>query len=96
MLYCMYNDLVGEFEGSLTAKNMRGKLKIRFIQTSATGLHTLHLKWVQYKIDTILTMDEHLRTMSAIVWDIKPRGREISEEEQVPNVTRALPEEPEH
>jgi len=82
----MHNDLIGEFEACPIAKDMWDKLKVRFSQTSAMRLRTLHLKWMQYEIDSTHTIAEHLRTMSAMVRDFKAVGREISEEEQVLNV----------
>ena len=81
MLYCMHDDLIGEFEACPTAKDMWERLKVRFGQTSTTRLRTLHLKWMQYEMDSTRTRAEHLRTMSAMVRDLKAAGREISEEE---------------
>ena len=40
LLSCMHDDLLGEIEGCLTAKDMWDRLKIRFDQTSAIRLHT--------------------------------------------------------
>ena len=96
MLYCMYDDLIGEFEVYPTAKDMWDQLKIRFGQTSETRLHTLQLKWMNYKMDSSRTVVEHLRIMSGIVRDLKAAGKDISEGEQVLNVIRALPDEPLH
>jgi len=56
----------------------------------------LHLKWMQYEMESTRTMVEHLWTIGAMVWDIKAAKWKISEEEQVLNVVRALPSEPEH
>ena len=41
-------------------------------------------------------MVEHLRTVSAMIRDLKHAGRDISEDEQVHNVIRALPSEFDH
>ena len=38
LLSCMHDDLLGEFEGCPTTKDMWDRLKIRFSQTSATRL----------------------------------------------------------
>lgn len=94
MLYCMHDDLIGEFEVHLTAKDMWDQLKIRFGQTSETRLRTLQLKWMNYKMDPSRTVIEHLRIMSGIIRDLKAAGKDISEGEQVLNVIRALPDEP--
>jgi len=71
-------------------------LRLGSAKTSTTKLHTLHLKWMQYEMDSTHTIAEHLRTMSAVVRDLKAAGLEISKEEQVMNVIRALPSQPEH
>ena len=60
MLYCMHNDLIGEFEACPTAKDMWDQLKICFGQTFETRLRTLQLKWMQYKMDSGRTMAQHL------------------------------------
>ena len=67
------------------------ELKIRFGQTSAMRLRTLHLKWLQYEMDSTSTIVEHLRTMSAMVCDLKAARREILEDKHVLNVIQALP-----
>jgi len=92
MLSCMHDDLLGEFERFPTSKDMWAQLKVRFGQTSATRLCTLQLKWMQYTINSSRSISEHLRIMSAMVRDLRAAGEEISEEEQVLNVIRALPE----
>ena len=48
LLSYMNNNLLGEFEGSPTAKDIWDRLKIQFGQTSATRLRTLWLKWMQF------------------------------------------------
>ncbi|KAH9606930.1 hypothetical protein KSS87_009325, partial [Heliosperma pusillum] len=63
MLFCMHNDLIGEFEMCPTAKDMCDKLKIVFGQTSATRLRALNLKWMDYSIDPKHNVTEHLRVM---------------------------------
>lgn len=94
MLYCMHNDLIGEFENCLTAKDMWDNLKVKFGQTSATRLRALTLKWMRYTMDTSHSVAEHLRIMSAMIRDLKAAGREVDDEEQVLNVIRSLPDEP--
>jgi len=47
-------------------------------------------------MDSTRTIAEHLRTMSAMIRDLKVVGREISKEEQVLNVIRVVPSQPEH
>jgi len=44
MLYCMQDDLIGEFETHATAKDMWDQIKIRFGQTFETRLRALQLK----------------------------------------------------
>ena len=96
ILYCIHEDLIGEFEACLTAKDMWDKLRVGFSQTSLTRLRILHLKWMHYKMDSTHTVVEHLRTMSAMACDLKSARREISKEEQVLNVIRALLSQLEH
>jgi len=48
---------------------------------------------MQYEMDSSHTTVKHLRTMSAMVCDLKVAGWEISEEEQVLTAIRALPSE---
>lgn len=95
MLFCMHNDLIGEFETCLTAKDMWDKLKITFGQTSATRLRALNLKWMDYTIDPSHNVTEHLRIMSAMVRDLKAAGRDVPDEEQIVNVLRSLPSDTE-
>jgi len=52
MLYCMHDDLIGEFEVYPTVKDMWDQLKIRFGQTSETRLCTSQLKWMNYKMNS--------------------------------------------
>ena len=96
MLYCMQNDFIREFEACPMADDMWNKLKIHFRQTSETRLCTLLLKWMQYKMNSSRPMAKHLRTMSAMVHDLKIAGKDIYEVEQVLNVIRAILDEPEH
>ena len=92
----MHDDLIDKFEGGPTAKDIWDKLKFRLGQTFVTRFRTLHLKWVQYEIDTTRTMVEHLRTMSDLARDLKVAGRKIFDQEQVLNATQALPKVHEH
>ena len=46
---------------------------------------------MQYTINSSRSISEYFRTMSATVWDLKARGQEVSKEEQVLNMIRALP-----
>ena len=87
----MHDDLLGEFEGCPTAKDMWDRLKIRFGQTSSTWLRTLRLKWMQFQLDAGRPMTEQLRTLSGIVRDLKAAGEDIPKDEQALNVIRALP-----
>jgi len=74
MLYCIHDDLIGEFETCPIAKDMWDKLRIRFGQTFVTRLRTMHLKWMQYEMDCTHTIAEHLRTISAMVRGLKAIG----------------------
>jgi len=51
LLSCMHDNLLGEFKCCLIVKEMWDRLMIRFGQTLATRLHTLHLKWMQFELD---------------------------------------------
>ena len=86
----MHDDLLGEFEGCPTAKDMWDRLKIWFGQTSATRIRTLCLKWMQFQLDVGRTMTEQLRTLSDIVRDLKAADQDIHEDGQALNVIRAL------
>ena len=89
LLSCMHDDLLGEFEGCPTAKDMWHRLKIRFSQTFATRLCTLRLKWMQFQLDAGRPITGQLRTLSGIVRDLKAAGQDISKDEQALNVIRA-------
>jgi len=69
LLSCMHDDLLGEFEGCPTAKDMWDRIKIRFGQTSATRLRTLRPKWMQFQLNAGRPMTEQLRALSGIVRD---------------------------
>lgn len=79
-----------------TAEDMWDQLKTHFGQTSETQLHTLQLKWMQYKMESNRTMAEHLRIMSAMICDLNATGKDVFEEEQVLNVIWAIRDESEH
>jgi len=51
LLSCMHNNLLGEFEGCPTTKDMWDCLRIRFGQMSTTRLRTLHLKWMHFQLN---------------------------------------------
>jgi len=94
----MHGDLIGQFKACLTAKDMWDSLRVRFGQTSG---HKKAL-YLALKVDAV--QDElHscysrrlMNHMSAMIYDLKAAGREISKEEQVLNVIRVLPTQPEH
>jgi len=88
----MHDDLLGEFESCPTAKDMWDFLRIRFGQTSARRLRTLRLKWMQFQLDAGRPLTEQLRTLSGIVCDFKVAVQNIPEDEQVLNVSQALPQ----
>jgi len=92
LLLCMHDDLLGDFEGCPTAKDMWDRLKIWFGQTSTTRLRTLPLKWMQFQLDAGRPMTKQLRTLSGIVRDLKAAGQGIPEDEQALNVIRAVPD----
>jgi len=60
LLSCMHNNLLGEFEGCPTAKDMWGRLKIWFGQISTTRLRALRLKRMQFQLDAGQPMTEQL------------------------------------
>jgi len=86
----MHDDLLKEFEGCPTVKDMWDRLKIQFGQTSATRLCTLRLKWTQFQLDGGRLMTKQLRTLSGIVPDLKAVVQDMLEDEQALNVIRAL------
>jgi len=96
LLSCMRDDLLGEFERFPIAKDMWTHLKIRFNQTFATRLCTLQLKWMHYTIDSSRSISEHFRTISGMVRDVKLAERDVSREEHVLNVIRALHDDNKH
>ena len=87
----MHDDLLREFKGCPTTKNMWDYLKIWLDQTSAIRLRTLRLKWTQFKLDAGRPVTEQLWTLSGIVCDLKAARQDIPEDEQALNVMRALP-----
>jgi len=92
LLSCMHDDLLVEFEGCPTAKDMWDRLKIPFDQTSATRLPTLRLKGMQFQLDAGRRMTEQLRALSGIAHDLKAASQDIPEDEQAVNAIWALPD----
>ena len=86
----MHDDLIGEFENYPTAKEMWDNIYSRYGQTSETRLRALHLKWMTYTIDSSRSITEHVRSLQAMLRDLKAAGVDISEREQWMNVLRAL------
>ena len=50
------------------------------------------MKLEQYVMDSKHSIAEHLRTMSALIRDLKAVGNNLSDEQQVTAVIRSLPE----
>ena len=50
------------------------------------------MKLEQYVMDSKHSIAEHLRTMSALIRDLKAAGNNLSDEQQVTAVIRSLPE----
>ena len=71
---------------------MWNQLKIAYGGTSATRLRALTLKFEQYVMDSKHSIVEHLRTMSALICDLKAAGNNLFDEQQVTAVIRSLPE----
>ena len=81
MLSSMHNDLIGEFEDYPNAQEMWNQLKIAYEGTSATRLRALTLKFEQYIMDSKHSMAEHLRTMFALIRDLKAVGNNLFDEQ---------------
>ena len=92
MLSSMHNDLIGEFEDYPNAQEMWNQFKIAYGGTSSTRLRALTLKFEQYVMDSKHSIAEHLRTMSALIHDLKATGNNLFDEQQVIAVIRSLPE----
>ena len=92
MLSSMHNDLIGEFEDYPNAQEVWNQLRIAYGGTSTTTLRALTLKFEQYVMDSKLSMAEHLRTISALIRDLKAAGNNLSNEQQVTIVIHSLPE----
>ena len=60
---------------------MWNQLKIAYGETSATRLRALTLKFKQYAMDSKHSMIEYLRTMSALIHDLKATGNNLSDEQ---------------
>jgi len=69
---------------------MWAHLKIRFGQTFSMSLRTLQVNWMQYTIGLSRSISKYLRTMSAMVRDLKAAEQEVSKEKHVLNVIKAL------
>ena len=67
MLYCMHDDLIGDFENYPTAKEMWDNIHSRYGQTSKTRLRALHLKWMTYTIGSSQSITEHVRSLQAML-----------------------------
>jgi len=91
ILYCMHDHLIGEFENYPIAKEMWDNIHYRYGQTSKMRLCALHLKWMTYMIDSSRSITEHVRSLQAMLRDLKGASVDISEREQRTNVLRTLP-----
>ena len=81
MLSSIHNDLIREFENYPNAQEMWNQLKIAYGGTSATRLRALTLKFKQYVMDSKHSIAEHLRTISALIRDLKATGNNLSDEQ---------------
>jgi len=88
----MHDDLIKEFETFPTALAMWDQLKCKFGGTTATRLRALTLRFNEYVIDPKHSMQEHLRTMSAMIRELKAAGVDLSDEQQILGVLRSLPD----
>ena len=88
----MHNDLIGELEDYLNAQEMWNQFKIAYGGNSTTRLRALTLKFEQYVMDSKHSMAEHLRTMSALICDLKVAANNLSDEQQITAMIRSLPE----
>ena len=88
----MHNDLTREFKDYPNAQEMWNQLKIAYRGSSATRLQALTLKFEQYVMDSKHSMAENLRTMSALIRDLKATGNNLSDEQKVTVVIHSLPE----
>ncbi|GAV60285.1 UBN2_2 domain-containing protein [Cephalotus follicularis] len=86
----MHDDLIGTYEHCPTAKEMWDQLRFDFGGTSVTRLRSLVLKFEMYKNKNSMT--QHLRIMSAMIRDLKNAGNVLSDEQQVQDVIRYLPD----
>jgi len=81
MLYCMHDNLIGEFENYPTAKEIWDNIHFKYGQTLETRLRALHLKWMAYTIDSSRSITERLRTLQAMLRDLKATSVDIFERE---------------
>jgi len=81
MLYCIHDDLIGEFEIYPTVKDVWDNIRFRYGKTSKTRLRALHLKWMTYSIDSSRSIAEHVQTIQAMLRDLKAAGVDVSERE---------------
>lgn len=65
-------------------------MKIAYGGTPGTRFYALTLKFEQYVIDPKHTMAKHLRTMSALIHDVKSTGNNLDDEQHVTVVIRSL------
>ena len=69
---------------------MWNQLKIAYRGTSATRLPALTLKFEQYVMDSKHSMAEHLRTMFALICDLKAARNNLSDEQHITAMIRSL------
>ena len=69
---------------------MWNQLKIACGGTSATRLPALTLKFEQYVMDSKHSMAEHLRTMFALICDLKAARNNLSDEQHITAMIRSL------
>jgi len=91
MLSRMYNDLISVLKDYKTTRELWIALKLKFGETSATRLHTLTLKFDSHRMCPNWNMKQHLRQMSSIIRELKVAENNLSDEQQVQDGIRSLP-----
>ncbi|KAF5799909.1 hypothetical protein HanRHA438_Chr07g0318991 [Helianthus annuus] len=92
LLSSMDDDIMRDFSKYDLAKDMWSALANKFGATSITKLRSLTIKFDQYIKKPDHTMKKHLREMSNMISDLKNAGHILTDEQQVQEVIRSLPQ----
>ena len=79
----MHNDLIGKFKEHATARAMWDVLKLKYGGTSTTKLRDLNIQFDSYKMCPKYNMEQHLRTVSTMIRELKSVGNNLTKDRKI-------------